>query len=131
MYQRLSAGENAAALRRFLLIVLAASVVMLYPFLDDFVHEKDRGRVEVFASEELKPVDGWLQHVVEEGLQGFETDDYRERLSEGGAGGVSGIAFERWSSSLACSQGYDAMFTVIDLTGAKRAGSLSARRSRG
>ncbi len=114
MYQRLSAGENAAALRRFLLIVLAASVVMLYPLLDDFVHEKDRGRVEVFASEELKPVDGWLQHVVEEGLQGFETDDYRERLSEGDAGGVSGIAFERWSSSLACSQGYDAMFTVID-----------------
>ncbi|HTY58196.1 MAG TPA: hypothetical protein VMF59_05235, partial [Bacteroidota bacterium] len=113
-YDRRSASGAAPGPRRYLLLVLAASVVMLYPLLDDYVHEKDRDRVEVFAAEELKPVDGWLRHVVEEGLQGFESDDYRERLSEGDAGDVSGIAFERWSASLACSQGYDAMFSLID-----------------
>lgn len=113
----LSAAGDRAALQRFLFLILAASVVALYPLLDDFVHEKDRGRVEVFAAEELKPVDGWLKHVVGEALQGFENDDYRSRLSEGDAADVAGIAFERWSSSLACSQGYDAMFTVIDPTG--------------
>ena len=113
-YSNLSAAGNHVALRRYVLLILAGSVVMLYPLLDDYVHEKDRGRVEVFAAEEMKPVDGWLKHVVEEGLQGFESEDYRERLSEGDAGDVAGIAFERWSSSLACSQGYDAMFTLID-----------------
>ncbi len=113
-YQKLSAAGDVSALRRYGLLVLAASVIMLYPLLDDFVHEKDRGRVEAFAAEELKPVDGWLKHIVEEGLQGFETEGFRERLSEGAAGDVAGIAFERWSSSLACSQGYDAMFTVTD-----------------
>jgi two-component system nitrogen regulation sensor histidine kinase NtrY len=113
-YRKLSAAGDNDAVRRYVLFILAASVVMLYPLLDDYVHEKDRGRIEVFAAEELKPVDVWLKHVVEEGLQGFESDDYRERLSEGDAGDVAGIAFERWSSSLACSQGYDAMFTVID-----------------
>jgi len=116
-YDALTVAGDRTALRRFLLLILAASVVALYPLLDDFVHEKDRGRVEVFAAEELKPVDGWLKHVVEEALQGFESDDYRNRLSEGDAADVAGIAFERWSSSLACSQGYDAMFTVIDPTG--------------
>ena len=116
-YLKLSAGGNGSAVRRFVLISFAASVVMLYPLLDNFVHEKDRGRLEVFAAEELKPVDGWLKHVVEEGLQGFESEDYRGRLSEGDAGDVAGVAFERWSSSLACSQGYDAMFTVTDPSG--------------
>ena len=113
-YRRLDPAERAAGAHVRILLMLAASVVMLYPLLDTFVHEKDRGRVEVFATEVLKPVDEWLQHVVREGLQGFESDDYRERLSEGDAGDVAGMAFERWSSSLACSQGYDAMFTVID-----------------
>jgi signal transduction histidine kinase len=115
--QKHSAGGDIFELRRYAFLVLAAAVAMLYPLLDDFVHEKDRGRVEAYAAEELKPVDGWLKHVVEEGLQGFESEGYRERLSEGDAGDVAGIAFERWSSSLACSQGYDAMFTVIDPDG--------------
>ena len=116
-YQKLSAAGDILELRRYALLILAAAVVLLYPLLDDFVHEKDRGRVEVYAADELKPVDGWLKHVVEEGLHGFESEGYRERLSEGDAGDVAGIAFERWSSSLACSQGYDAMFTVIDPDG--------------
>ena len=116
-YWRISEGGDTARLRRYVIVILAGSVVMLYPLLDLYVHEKDRGRVEVFASEELKPVDGWLKHVVEEGLLGFGSEDYRERLSEGDAGDVAGIAFERWSSSLACSQGYDAIFTVIDPDG--------------
>ena len=113
-YRKLDPAERAGRIRTHVFLLLAGSVVMLYPLLDENAHEKDRGRVEVFAAEVLKPVDGWLQHVVDEGLQGFASDDYRERLSEGDAGDVSGIAFERWSSSLACSQGYDAMFTVID-----------------
>ena len=116
-YLKLSAAGEIFGLRHYVLFVLAGAVIMLYPLLDGYVHEKDRGRVEMFAAEELKPVDGWLKHVVEEGLQGFENDAYRERLSEGDAEGVTGIAFERWSSSLACSQGYDAMFTVIDPDG--------------
>ncbi|HTO94999.1 MAG TPA: hypothetical protein VMM80_11485, partial [Bacteroidota bacterium] len=113
-YRRLDRAARAAQIRVHVLLVLAGSVAMLYPLLDEYVHEKDRGRVEVFATDLLRPVDEWLRHVVGEGLQGFASDDYRERLSEGDAGNVTGIAFERWSSSLACSQGYDAMFTVID-----------------
>lgn len=103
--------------RRHVLIVLAAAGLILYPLLDQFSHEKDRSRIEIFAADELKPVDGWLKNIVEEGLQGFNTDEYRERLSEGAAGDVAGIAFERWAGSLACSQGYDAMFTVTDPDG--------------
>lgn len=102
---------------RHVLIVLAGAGCILYPLLDEFCHEKDRARIEIFAADELKPVDGWLKEVVNEGLQGFNTDEYRERLSEGAAGEVAGIAFERWAGSLACSQGYDAMFTVTDPDG--------------
>ena len=109
--------DRTALLKKQTLLVLAASGIMLYPLLDDFVHGKDRRHVEAFAVEELKPVDGWLKQVVDEGLQGFDCEDYRQRLSEGGLGNVSGIAFERWSSSVACSQGYDAIFTVTDPSG--------------
>jgi len=116
-YLQLDPALRTARRHAHILVIVAGSVVMLYPLLDGFVHEKDRGRVEVFATEVLKPVDEWLQHVVDEGLQGFASDDYRERLSEGDASDVAGIAFERWSSSLACSQGYDAIFTVIDPDG--------------
>ena len=107
-------GHRTVLLQKQTLLVLAASGIMLYPLVDGFVHDKDRRHVEAFAVEELKPVDGWLKQVVEEGLQGFDSDDYRQRLSEGDPGNVSGIAFERWSSSVACSQGYDAIFTVTD-----------------
>ena len=102
------------ALRRQGLAVLAVAGLVLYPLLDQYSHDKDRSRIEIFAAEELKPVDGWLKNIVEEGLQGFDNDEYRERLSEGLASDVAAIAFRRWSSSLACSQGYDAMFTVTD-----------------
>ncbi|MEW6510092.1 MAG: ATP-binding protein [Bacteroidota bacterium] len=114
---RITAARAVArpvSIRRQVLTVMAASGLVLFPLLDAFTHDRDRGRVEIFAVEELKPVDGWLKYVVEEGLQGFDNDTYRERLSEGYAADVAGIAFERWASSLACSQGYDAIFTVTD-----------------
>jgi signal transduction histidine kinase len=96
------------------LTVIAAAGIALYPLLNEYSHEKDKSRIAMFAAEELKPVDSWLKNVVDEGLDGFDEDEYRERLSEGFGGDVSGIAFRRWTTSLACSQGYDAMFTVTD-----------------
>ena len=110
-------GARARMRRRHVLIVIAGAGILLYPLLDKFSHEKDRSRIEIFAADELKPVDGWLKYIVEEALQGFNIDEYRERLSEGTAGDVAGIAFERWAASLACSQGYDAIFTVTDPDG--------------
>jgi two-component system, NtrC family, nitrogen regulation sensor histidine kinase NtrY len=103
--------------RRHLLALLAGSAVLLYPLLYTYTHDKDRERLEIFAAEELKPVDGWLKNVVEEGLRGFNADEYREPLSEGFAGDVAGIAFRRWAASLACRQGYDAIFSVLDPSG--------------
>jgi signal transduction histidine kinase len=117
LYARYKKEERIGHARRDAFIALAAGALMLYPLLDAFAHERDRGRIELLAAEELKPVDGWLKHVVEEGLQGFQTDEYRERLSEGFGGDVASMAFKRWASSLACSQGFDALFSVADPTG--------------
>jgi two-component system nitrogen regulation sensor histidine kinase NtrY len=116
-YSRHGREGRIRHVRRHAFVALAAGALLLYPLLDEFVHERDRGRIEALAVEELRPVDGWLKHVVEEGLLGFQTDDYRERLSEGSVGDVASMAFRRWASSLACSQGYDAMFSVTDPTG--------------
>jgi two-component system nitrogen regulation sensor histidine kinase NtrY len=102
---------------RHAIVLLAISGLLTYPLLDQFGQEKDRLHVEVLAIEQLQPVDGWLHHVVDEGLDGLDTDENRARLSEGFGADVSGIAFRRWATSLACSQGYDALFVVDDPMG--------------
>jgi two-component system nitrogen regulation sensor histidine kinase NtrY len=102
---------------RHVMLLLALGGVMAYALFDTFGQEKDRTHLEMLAADQLQSVDGWLQHVVDEGLQGFDTDENRARLSEGYGADVTGIAFRRWATSLACSQGYDALFVVDDPTG--------------
>jgi two-component system, NtrC family, nitrogen regulation sensor histidine kinase NtrY len=109
--------SRPAAGVRLVLIPLAISAVMYFPLLENSVREKDRKRVEAFAEEMLKPVDGWFKFVVDDGLQRFETEDTADILSRSEAEDAGRLAFTRWAQSIACREGYTSLFSVYDSLG--------------
>jgi two-component system, NtrC family, nitrogen regulation sensor histidine kinase NtrY len=102
---------------RLLLIPLAFSVVLYFPLLESNVREKDRNRVEAFADEILKPVDGWFKFVVDDGLQRFSSEDAADVLLRRDDEESRRVAFTRWAQSIACREGYTSLFSVSDSAG--------------
>lgn len=94
--------------------LLFLSALIFIPLLDGQRVERDRNRVETFAAEVLRPVDGWLTFIVEDGLQHlvYATGD-------GDRDGIRSAALRAWAQSLACREGYTAVFEVLDTTGAE------------
>ncbi|HSQ75167.1 MAG TPA: hypothetical protein VLT13_06405, partial [Bacteroidota bacterium] len=93
--------------------VAVFSVIILLPLFDGQIRERDRSKVETFAEEVLRPVDGWLKFIVEEGMQQIinasgEGNGGRDRES---------IALRAWTQSAACREGYSSVFELLDEDG--------------
>ena len=93
---------------------MISSAVLLLPLLDVQIGERDRSKVETFAAEVLRPVDGWLQFIVEDGLQ------HLVMVTEGNGvtTGDRSMALRAWAQSVACREGYSSVFEVLDANGA-------------
>lgn len=113
-------GSGRASPRRGAVITgyVCASLVLLLPLLQRNIGEHARSRVEAFAVEFLRPVDGWLKIVVEDGLR---------QLTEASLVGVDGrpsrkvtpadVPLAAWARSTACREGYSALFAILDSSG--------------
>ena len=115
--RRRQPGAELVTGLRLVLVPLAASAFLYFPLLDSNVREKDRDRVEAFAEELLKPVDGWFKFVVDEGLQRFQTEETADALLRDDVEEAGRLAFTRWAQSIACREGYTSLFAVSDKTG--------------
>ena len=93
-----------------ILAALLCSAVFLVPILDLHVRERDRSKVETFAAEVVRPVDGWLKFIVEDGLQHLLSAVGRPD----GALPDQALALRAWAQSAACREGYSSIFEVID-----------------
>ena len=98
-------------------LLLGAAAVLYYPLVDMNVREKDRGRVENFADEVTRPVDGWMNSVVEDALRGFTGDETLDVLTDNDAEDIQQLPFVRWARSLACREGYTSLFVLADSLG--------------
>ncbi len=94
--------------------VTALSAVILLPLLDQQTGERDRGKIETFAAEVLRPVDGWLKFIVEEALYQMVSPPSAE---EDPGHGASGYALQAWARSAACREGYSSVFELLDADG--------------
>ena len=97
-----------------LLVFLLCSAVFLLPLLSQQIGERDRSKVETFAAEVLRPVDGWLKFIVEDGLQHLVTAAQGSDVN----GGDPSAALRAWAQSVACREGYSSVFEVLDAHGA-------------
>jgi len=93
--------------------IAVVSAIVLVPIMDTQIRERDRSKVETFAAEVLRPVDGWLKFIVEEGLE--------QVLIAWGDVGVShsteSVALRAWAQSAACREGYSSVFELLDADG--------------
>ncbi len=99
------------------ILLLCSAAALYYPLIDTNVRAKDRDRVETFADEVTRPVDGWMTSVVEDALEGFTTDETIDVLMEHDNEEIQRLAFNRWAVSLACREGYASLFELTDSTG--------------
>ena len=99
------------------LIALGLAAVFLYPLLAQKIDEKDRDRVEIFATEFLRPVDTWLTFVVDEALQMFNQPEAKGALLSGQPEQIDRIALTLWAKSSVCREGYSCLFSLMDTTG--------------
>lgn len=112
-------GLNTGSIVRAgdILIVCAIAVLLLYPLLVRNVADKDRARIQMFAHEVIRPVDGWLKFVVQDALQGFRHDDVVAALMGGREDELDRLAFAAWARSLASREGYNCLFLLQDADG--------------
>ena len=92
---------------------MLCSAVLLLPLLDGQIGERDRSKVETFATEVLRPVDGWLKFIVEDGLQHLVA----AAQGNGVVAGDRSMALRAWAQSVACREGYSSVFEVLDADG--------------
>jgi two-component system nitrogen regulation sensor histidine kinase NtrY len=109
-------GHGIANLRN-VLIALGLSAVFFYPLLAGDVDERDRDRVQVFASELLRPSDGWIKYLVEESLRGFLNIETEDILANGQREEIAQLAFAHWARSPLNREGYSCLFLVTDASG--------------
>jgi signal transduction histidine kinase len=103
-------------LRNFL-IALGLSAIFFYPLLAKEVNDRDRDRIQVFASELLRPSDGWIKYLVEESLRGFLNNQTEEILANGQRSEIEQLAFSHWARSPVNREGYSCLFLVTDANG--------------
>ncbi len=115
-FRRRTAGVRLVALRSGAAVFLCAAVID-YLLVDLNVREKDRGQIEVFAEEGVRPVDSWLTFIVEDGQRHLAAEDAAEVLIRGDAEQIGRLAFSGWAQSVACKEGLTSLFAVTDTLG--------------
>jgi two-component system, NtrC family, nitrogen regulation sensor histidine kinase NtrY len=94
------------------------SLCILVPLFQKNIEDHARSRMEAFAVEFLRPVDGWLKFVVGDGLRQLK----EATLSQADARMNSPVALKdvplgAWAKSTACREGYTALFSILDSAG--------------
>jgi signal transduction histidine kinase len=119
-FWQLSLEPGTAPLRKGTLIAVSGlmTLSLLLPLLQRNIEQHVRSRIEAFAVEFLRPVDGWLKLVVDDGLRQLtevsaaRTDTFAQQDA-----GVTSVPLEAWARSNACREGYSALFVVLDSSG--------------
>ncbi|MDH3253263.1 MAG: hypothetical protein OEM41_10760, partial [Ignavibacteria bacterium] len=109
-------GERITTLKNFL-VALGLSAIFFYPLLVKQIDDRDRGRIQVFATELLRPSDGWIKYLVEESLRGFLDNQSEEILANGQQSEIEQLAFSRWARSPVNREGYGCLFQITDAHG--------------
>jgi signal transduction histidine kinase len=104
------AGVSAA-------IVAGLSLLFLVPLLQGNIEEHARSRVETFAAEFLRPVDGWLKFIVDDGLRQLQEAADTPGAEKDEPAVRDDLALSAWARSAACREGYSTLFAVLDTTG--------------
>ncbi len=104
---------------RNILLTFALSAVFFHPILNDYVHERDRDRIEAYAQEVVKPTDSWLKFIVDEALQSFTSEETVNTLVGGDIDAVDRLAFDHWARSTAAREGYSCILAVSDTSGSE------------
>jgi two-component system, NtrC family, nitrogen regulation sensor histidine kinase NtrY len=100
------------------LVFSGLSLLLLVPLIQRNSAEHLRNRMESFATDFLRPVDGWLKVVVEDGLHQLkEAILVRGEVVPEGRDQLTAIPLAAWARSTACREGYSAMFAVLDSAG--------------
>lgn len=94
-----------------------AVFVLSSVMMDSKLHEKDRQRVETFARELLRPVDGWLSFVITEGLNSALDNVQEGARASGDSLQRNDIAFTLWAQTLISKEGYNSGVFVYDREG--------------
>lgn len=102
---------------RNILLTFALSAVFFYPILNEYVHERDRDRIEAYAQEVVRPTDSWLKFIVDEALEAFASEETVNTLVGGDIDAVDRLAFDHWARSTAAREGYSCILAVNDTSG--------------
>ncbi len=105
-----------ATVNNFLLTLLLSGI-FFYPLLAENVMRKDRDRITIFATDQLRPVDGWMNYIVHEALRRFAQGDAANTLRFGSAEEVERLAFSEWAQSSVSKGGYPCRFQVLSPEG--------------
>lgn len=94
------------------------SLCILVPLLQRNIEEHARSRLEGSAVEFLRPVDGWLKFVVEDGLRQLANASMSQADARASSRTMlKDIPLGAWAKSTACREGYTALFSVLDSAG--------------
>ena len=105
-------SSPVATVNNFLLTLLLSGI-FFYPLLAANVMRKDRDRIMIFASDQLKPVDSWMNYIVDEALRGFAQGNAANILQYGSVDEIERLAFSEWAQSSISKGGYPCRFQVL------------------
>ncbi len=101
-------------------VAAGLSLLLLVPLLQRNIEEHARSRVEAFAVEFLRPVDGWLKFIVDDGLRQLQEAADTPEGEKNEAAARNDLALSAWARSAACREGYSTLFALLDTTGRER-----------
>jgi len=116
LHMNIRKSSPVATVNNFLLTLLLSGI-FFYPLLAENVMRKDRDRIMIFASDLLKPVDSWMNYIVDEALRGFSQGDAANILRYGSVEEVERLAFSEWAQSSVSKGGYACRFQVLNPAG--------------
>ena len=92
-------------------------VVILIFQLDGQIHEGERRRTELLASEFSEPADFRFTHVTIRAVQEMKASPVAEALERGEREDVESLAFSEWAQSVLSKEGYNCSVSFFDAAG--------------
>ena len=102
---------------RALAITGVLSVAILMIQLDGQIHEGERRKTELLASEFNEPADFRFTHVTMRAVQEMKGSPVAEALERGEREDVESLAFGEWARSVLSKEGYNCSVSFFDSTG--------------
>lgn len=96
--------------------LVALSLVISVPVLDDKVHDREADRLRRYAAKLTQPVDAWLSFVTSESFRTVR-DSFNEVLSPEEGPNANPGAFLLWTRTLMSREGYNSAVVLYDGSG--------------